>query len=119
MLRDIDLGGACQFWLLDMAPREFETWWEQQESFEEFRGTPGELAFYEACGTPPPPIRKRSPLPGKRLNIETDEDMDLWMSLSETHSHYFCQLCCDCDSYLKAPEGRMIHHKGYRGDEPA
>ncbi len=117
VLRDIDWGYACQFWLLDMKPKEFEAWWEQQESFEEFHGTPGELAFYEAIGTKPPPVRMRPSLPGKRLGVDSEEDMELWMGMSETNKHYFCMLCCDSDSYLKTPDGRMIHHKGYHGDQ--
>lgn len=117
VLRDIDWGREFQFWLLDMQPKEFEEWWGQQESFDTFLGTPTDLLIYEVLGETPPPIRKPGPLPGRRLSIQTDEDMDLWMRMSETKAHYFCQLCCDCDSYLKAPDGRTIHHKGYRGDE--
>jgi hypothetical protein len=74
--------------------------------------------YYKAFGEEPPP-HKTLTLPGKFLDVTTEEDGDLWSTMWETRQHYFCELCCDEDSYLKTPDGRFIYHRGFRGKSAA
>jgi hypothetical protein len=39
----------------------------------------------------------------------------LWISFYESKRHYYCQICCDGDSFLLTPDGRRLYHKGYPG----
>ena len=126
VLRGFDDCTPEQFWLLDMTGPEFERWWaerdefwwpvtkERQAEYEEFARILGEEPN-------PPPLRDSMVLPGKFLPSRIDRDKDdellssLWWYFCEVKRFHFCHLCCDLDSFLVAPDGRRIYHKGYTG----
>ena len=90
-----------------MTPGELEAWWRSQETFD---SNPDGIwdPLFLAFGETPPPHRYRMDLPGQYLAAESDEEVDLWMSMVCDGLHYLCGICCDTDSYLKRPDGGML-----------
>lgn len=112
VLRESVDSTSQQFWLLDMTPDEFENWWRSQESF--YLPT-HEIDFILAreFGEPPPAHRPPMRLPGVFIDADNyHETAILWTTLHDSHQHYFCNLCCNDDSVLCSPDGRIILHKG-------
>jgi hypothetical protein len=112
VLRYVDSGRECQFWLFPGGADSLEEWWRSQESFDS--NPNGEFdELYRLLGKEPPP-RRTLVLPGIFIDADYPEGTDLWESMSQKRKHYFCELCCDTDSYLRRPDGTRIHHRGDR-----
>jgi hypothetical protein len=60
-----------------------------------------------------PPPHSKADIPGQTLVAETEEDLALWERKWAAETHYACNLCCDGDSYLKRPDGAVLHHRGH------
>ena len=101
-----------QFWLLDMTGPELEAWWAERESFW-WAVTEEIQEFYRICGDEPEPLRAPMVLPGRFLSDDSEEHLEFWCSLSASHRHYYCQICCENDSFLKTPDGRLILHQNH------
>lgn len=111
ILRDIDCGQQVQFWLVTFTPAELEKWWTSQTTFDP--DPDGEFdTVYAMFGETAPLHGDRVIPPGKFLSVVTEDDLDLWVEMSETNEFYFCVICCDSDSFLKRPDGTRILHKG-------
>lgn len=112
VLRDIDYSSECGFWLVPMRGSEFEQWWRSQPTFSS--NPDGALdGLYAVFNETPPPHSKLN-LPGELLVAETQDEVDLWVKMAEAKDHYFCNLCCDEDSYLRQPDGKIIRHAGFK-----
>lgn len=112
VLRDVDSGRECQFWFFPGDADSLEEWWISQESFDSNPdGVLDEL--YMAFENVPPPHRTL-PVPGTLIDADSPESLKLWISMSDTKKHYFCELCCNTDSYLRRPDRTRIHHRGDR-----
>lgn len=117
VLRGFDDCTPEEFWLLDMTGPEFERWWAGQAEFWH-PVTEDLLELFGECS-----LRARPPmnLPGKFLpgqwdHYGPDDALSaLWISLHESRRDYYCHLCCDPFSFLRAPDGRRIYHQGYNG----
>ena len=114
VLRDLDYSRDSGFWLVPMTGKELETWWLSQETFESNpEGSDVDMLYKWFLNKTPPPYSKID-IPGELLVAESEEDNDLWVRMAANHNHYFCNICCNDDSYLKRPDGKILHHKGFR-----
>ena len=97
------------FWLVPFTATALEEWWRQQETFEQGNEVTRVLADIFA-----EPLKKfrTEEIPGEMLWAEDDASNQLWDEMSDSATHYKARLCCDSDSYLKAPDGRSIFHRG-------
>src|SRR5262245_51072627 len=111
VLHEFFYGSPPYFWLLDMTADQFEQWWTSQETFG--RGNPPELqaAFPDE---PAEDYIPQPPLPGSLLRTESQAEVDAWSEMAEAKPHYYSNICCDDDSFLKTPDGRTLYHKGDR-----
>ena len=117
VLRGFDDCTPEEFWLLDMTGPEFERWWAEQEEFW-YAVTPESAKLF---GLEASCVRPAMNLTGRFLPSQLDRESDdellpsLWCYFREIKRCHFCHLCCDLDSFLDAPDGRRIYHKGYTG----
>lgn len=91
------------FWLVPFDANELEAWWTSQETF-------GLLIDQ------PQPPNKLHP-PGRILAAKTGDDFDLWNEMQRSRRFYYCELCCDYDSFLQRPDGTRLYHKGFKGEQ--
>ena len=110
VLRDIDFSRACQFWLTPFTSKELELWWTNQETF--WRSSEDLDEVFRIFDEVPPPSRKYG-IPGVFLDAETEEEIALWVEMSESKTFYSCTICCDGDSVLQRPDRTRIVHKGF------
>ena len=114
VLRDVDYSRSCVFWLVPMPDAEMEGWWLSQETFED--NPDGALdELYKVFGETPPP-HSRIVLPGRMVDAEAQEEVDLWCRMADDGKHYICNICCDSDSYLRRPGGEFLYHRGFSGE---
>ncbi len=120
VLMEFDNGAETCFWLVPMAADELEKWWLRQETFND---NPPEA---QECGqllaeifneTWEPKKVWRFEWPGEFVDVKSDEESNLWQTLSETGNHYFCHVYDDSDSFLITPTGRRLHHAGYNDQQ--
>lgn len=105
-----------QFWLVPMNAAELEKWWTDLDSFDSNpNGIKDDL--YKVFGETPPPHKDPPVIPGVFVDAVSSDEDALWQSMFHDGQHYSCAMCCDSDSYLRRPDGSLIHHKGYRGDK--
>lgn len=106
VLMDIEFGYKSEIWFVPMAAAEFERWWAAQETF----GAPDTLSrmiMSYPLGT--------VVLPGKFIQLETEEEFSLWKELRDSGRWYFSQFFDDEHTWLETPAGKKIYHKGYCG----
>jgi hypothetical protein len=114
VLRYVDSGRECQFWFFPGDAAALEEWWKSQETFNPIP-TEDVIELYKAFGEAPPTGGRTEPIPGEFVDADSPEKLDLWTSLSDRKTHYFCELCCDTDSYLRRPDDKThIYHRGYK-----
>jgi hypothetical protein len=106
VLMDCEFGHMVKFWFAPMTGEELEKWWAGRDTF-------GSLGMLERLIVEIP--LSTLEFPGWTVLAETDEQWALWNALEEGGGHYYCHIFDDEFSYLKSPDGRIIHHKGYRG----
>ena len=120
VLRSFPDYDAERFWLLDMTGPELERWWEAQEEFWLASGPKAqqaEIILARIFGEPddPPPLRPPMRLPGRFLpGWSSGEDTrlsKLWCALHNSGEHYYCEICCNIDSFLAKPYGGYVLHK--------
>jgi hypothetical protein len=120
VLRDFDNSYKIFFWFVPMTREEFESWWMNQETFDD--NPPGKNEIMEilkkSCNEPyePKPVWVFE-WPGEIINTETDEMSELWLKLDESKKYHFCHIYSDEDSFLITPEGKYLYHKGYCGEK--
>ncbi len=94
------------FWIVPQTAAQIEAWWIAQPTLN--RSPVSVMRFDEND-------RERLPLlevPGTFLHEMDQESYDLWDELEATGKHYSCVFCCDCDSYLRRPDGTDLFHPG-------
>ena len=97
VLLDEEFGYRTFFWYPNMSPSDFTAWWEGLDSVE------GYTTCQEDHGTP---------LPGKLVEVDTDEQWDKWTELYTVGDLIFCSFFNDGDSFLRTG-GKTYRHKGF------
>lgn len=119
VLRDIN-SETSQFWLVPMSGGQFEQWWLAQKTLDlpESELTPEAIEIEQELRVIfgeqdyEPPKYRTEPFPGIFLSAEAEDEIALWLEMCSQKAHYFCNLCCNADSYLRTPDGRTLWHAG-------
>ena len=101
------------FWLTPFSKQELEQWWIAQVSFLQM--SDDLKILYQACSEPVQTKFRTEEIPGIYIFADDDILWDLFNLMSDSGRHYKFTLCCDTDSFLKAPDGRVILHAGSEG----
>ncbi|MCX6253808.1 MAG: hypothetical protein NTV31_04945 [Bacteroidia bacterium] len=95
VLLDEEFGYHIWIWQPDMDAEQLEEWWKNMETVMRYFFNPTNL-------------------PGEMLLVRTDDQVEQYEQMQKQGIHYSGHIHTDDDSYLKSPDGRTIHHKGYR-----
>ena len=81
------------FWFPNMNEEKLLEWWKELESVDPYFMTP-------------------EPLEG--WLVEMNEELaDLYSQLRNSKQYITAHFHCNDDSYIKLPNGEIVHHKGY------
>lgn len=55
-------------------------------------------------------------LPGTWETAQSGDDLDAWRESKDSGEFYFAHIHWEDDSWLNCPDGRVIHHAGYKDE---
>jgi hypothetical protein len=97
VLVEEEYGYRYHFLFSAKTPDQLVEWWKGLDSVSGF--------FYNPAKTMPDSNEEM-------LTVATEDELEQWMTMLESHVHIHIHVHTDGDSFLRLPDGTFVYHKG-------